>query len=206
MRIVLALAATLLVLAGCGSNSDGDTTATDPSGSSGIPSAIPAAPGKVWTYNIATVMDTGSPELCLGPVAESYPPQCSGPPISGWDWADHKGTYDEQQGTRWGSYAVGGTWDGTTFTYSDAVGAAVYDPAAPPTPSYPTPATKHSEKELAAIAYELGDLPGALSFWPVDGRAHVDVVYDDGSLQAWADDEYGAGVVVVTSMLMDEES
>ncbi|WP_243056715.1 hypothetical protein [Nocardioides sp. SR21] len=203
MKIVLSLAAALLVLTGCGS--DGGAVATDPPPPA-VPTSIPAAPGKVWTYNIATVMDTGSPELCLGPIMESYPPQCSGQPISGWDWADHKGTYDESQGTRWGSYAVGGTWDGETFTYSDAVTAALYDPAVRPSPSYPTPASEHTEEELAEIAEDLGDLPGALTFHPMDGRAHVDVVYDDGSLQAWADDQYGEGVVVVTSMLMDQES
>lgn len=204
MRIALALTAALLVLAGCGSDG-GTTVVTDPPPPA-APTSIPAAPGGVWTYNIATVMDTGSPELCLGPVAESYPPQCSGLPISGWDWADHKGTYEESQGTRWGSYAVGGTWDGETFTYADAVTAALYDPAARPSPSYPTPSIERSEEELTRIADELGDLPGALTSFPMDGRAHVDVVYDDGSLQVWANEQYGDGVVVVTSMLVDQES
>ncbi len=32
----------------------------------------------------------------------------------------------------------------------------------------------------------------------------VDVVYDDGSLQAWADDAYGADVVIVRPALLDE--
>ena len=204
MRIALALAAALLVLAGCGSEG-GTTVVTDPPPHS-MPTAIPAAPGKVWTYNVATVLDTGSPELCLGPVAESYPPQCSGLPLVGWEWASHRGSFEEAQGTRWGSYAVGGTWDGETFTYSDAATAALYDPAAPSPSSYPTPAREHTEDDLARIAEDLGDLPGALTSWPEAGRAHVDVVYDNGSLQTWADEEYGEGVVVVTSMLLDMES
>jgi hypothetical protein len=202
MKIVLALAALLLVAA-CGEEELVPTPRAE-APSVERPTAIPAAPGPVRTYNIATVMDTGSPELCLGPVAESYPPQCSGLPIAGWHWAEHQGTYEAEQGVRWGAYSVGGTWDGETFTYGDAVTAALYDPMPRPEPTYPTPATEYPEDELADIAEEVGELPGALSFWGQDGHVLVDVVYDDGSLQAWADDEYGAGVVVVTSMLVDE--
>ena len=40
-------------------------------------------------------MDVAQPELCTGPIAESYPPQCVGPVIGYWDWADHKGEYDQ---------------------------------------------------------------------------------------------------------------
>ncbi len=169
-----------------------------------MPTAIPAAPGTVRTLNLVTVMDTGSPELCLGPVAESYPPQCSGPSIDGWSWADHQGTFESEQGVRWGQYSVSGTWDGTTFTYADAIPAALYDAMMAPETERPTPETEHTQAELEEIAEELGELPGAQSYYADRGNALVDVVYDDGSLQAWADDTYGAGVVVVTSMLVDE--
>jgi hypothetical protein len=39
---------------------------------------------------VATVLQEGDgpPELCLGGVAESFPPQCGGPEIAGWDWED----------------------------------------------------------------------------------------------------------------------
>jgi hypothetical protein len=73
----------------------------------------------------------------------------------------------------------------------------------PSTPR-PTPQSEYTEAELADIAEGLGELPGAQSFYADRAYARVDVVYDDGSLQAWADDTYGAGVVVVTSMLVDE--
>ena len=36
-----------------------------------------------------------------------------------------------------------------------------------------------------------------------DGYVSVDVVHDDGSLQAWADETYGEGVVVITSALVE---
>ena len=203
MKIVLAVAAVLLVTA-CGSEAV-DSTPIDSGGSSiAMPTEVPAAPGDVRSRNIVTVMDTGSPELCLGPVAESWPPQCSGPAIAGWNWADHRGTFESQQDIRWGMYAVAGTWDGEVFTVTEAIPAALYDPMPQPEPTYPTPPTEYSDDELADIAEEVGELPGAQSFYPDDaGHVLVDVIYDDGSLQAWADDEYGDGVVVVTSALVD---
>jgi hypothetical protein len=204
MRLLLALVAALLVLAGCGS--DGDTIATDPGGRSDeMPTAVPAAQEPVRTRSLATVMDTGSPVLCLGPVAESYPPQCDGPPLAGWDWADHRGTYEAANGVRWGAYNVGGTWDGTTFTATDAVSGAVYDPAAQPSPTYPTPATLHSADELASIDSEVAELPGVLTHAVQDGHVLVDVIYDDGSLQDRVDEQYGDVVVVLTSMLLEIE-
>lgn len=59
------------------------------------------------------------PELCLGVVMQSYPPQCSGPPIVDWDWND---VPDEESagGTTWGTYEVVGFYDGKTFTAVDA--------------------------------------------------------------------------------------
>ncbi|MGY2704629.1 hypothetical protein [Nocardioides sp. HB32] len=202
MKLALALAAVLLVAA-CGS--DSGTTATDPAGAAS-PTAVPAAPGQVRTRAIATVMDTGTPELCLGAVAESWPPQCSGPPVDGWDWTRHEGTYQKSDSTRWGQYVVTGTWDGTTLTYEDAVPGAAYDPMAEPSPTYPLPSVEHTRAELQDIADEVGrDLPGAQGA-SVDGRrVLVDVVYDDGSLQDQVDEQYGEGVVVVVPALVDSE-
>jgi hypothetical protein len=204
MRTALALAALLLVTA-CGSG-DG-TTATDPGdpGSTTGPTAIPAAPRTVRTRTVATVMDAGSPELCLGAVAESWPPQCSGPPIDGWDWSEHAGMYQKSGSTRWGQFVVSGTWDGSTFTYADATAAAVYDPMADPTPTYPPVEPGHAR--LREIAEHVDrDLPGALGA-RVDGkRVLADVVYDDGSLQDRVDRQYGAGVVALVPALVDAGS
>jgi hypothetical protein len=36
-----------------------------------------------------------------------------------------------------------------------------------------------------------------------DGHVLVDVYYDDGTLQDWADTTYGAGVVLVSPALLD---
>lgn len=203
MRTALALAALLLVAA-CGTDEGTDGgTATDPG--SGRPTEVPAAPGQVTTRDLVTVMDTGAPELCLGPVAESWPPQCSGPAIEGWDWGEQNGVFEQQQGVRWGQFVVTGTWDGERFGYEGAIPAALYDPPVDgAAPALPTPAVEHTQEELEAIAGEVGrDLPGAQGAHAQDGHVLVDVTYDDGSLQAWADEEYGADVVVVTSMLVE---
>jgi hypothetical protein len=203
MKTLLALAALLLATA-CGS-ADG-STATDPGDDPGdrAPTAIPAAPGAVTTRDLATVMDTGSPELCLGPVAQSLPPQCGGPAIEGWDWSEHRGMYEQARGTRWGVFAVTGDWDGATFAVRGAIPEAAYDRAAQQAPTYPAPAVGHSRAELQRIADAVAGLPGAQVAYVHGQHVLADVVYDDGSLQAWVDRTYGESVVVLSSLLVDE--
>ncbi len=206
----------LLLLAGCGTGSGGSAPQSGRP-SSPMPTAVPAAPGEVRTRGVVTVLDDGRPELCLGPVAESWPPQCSGPPVLGWDWKQERlrlgqpgeapGQQHERAGAvRWGQYALTGRWDGTAFTVTASVPAALYEESAEPTPG-PTadsPASSRPSAELEAIARRLGRrLPGALASYVENGRVTVDVIYDDGSLQAWAEEEYGAGTVTVRSMLLD---
>jgi hypothetical protein len=207
--LLTALAALVLAGSACGSEGS-DDIAQDPTTSAPSPSrpAAPVPDGPVTTRNLATVMDTGSPELCLGPVAESYPPQCGGPPLTGWDWADHEGTYDEQGDVRWGTYLVTGTWDGTSMTATQAIPGALYDPAMPSETPTPPAAKPLSDKQLEAIADELRDLlPGYVGAYGgagTDGHVLADVLYDDGSLQDWADATYGDHVVVVSPALVDE--
>ncbi|MBA2955991.1 hypothetical protein GON03_16760 [Nocardioides sp. MAH-18] len=205
--LLTAAAAALLLLTGCGSDGSGPTVASDPAGETpAVPTTVPAADGTVHTAALATVMDTGSPELCLGAVAESYPPQCTGPAIVGWDWADHERMFERQGPATWGSFAVTGQWDGETFTYESAVPAALYDPMVQEPATYPTPAVELTEAELVEIQDGLDEtLPGYQSSYP-DGAGHlvVDVVYDDGSLQDWLDAEHGEDVVVLHPLLVDQ--
>jgi hypothetical protein len=58
-------------------------------------------------------------QLCVGGVAESYPPQCSGIPISNWSW-DMVDGEESASGTTWGQFHVVGRYDGTNFTVRDA--------------------------------------------------------------------------------------
>lgn len=70
------------------------------------------------------------PQLCLGGVAESYPPQCGGPDVVGWDWDTVEGS-ESASGTTWGSYTVIGTYDGERFTLTEPART----PEEPPAPS-----------------------------------------------------------------------
>ncbi|GAA3946632.1 hypothetical protein GCM10022383_25520 [Microbacterium soli] len=72
-----------------------------------------AGPGEpVTTGHAVTVLDDGDgPELCLGAMAMSYPPQCGGPALIGWDWSAHSGDHEDAAGVRWGSFVVTGWYD-----------------------------------------------------------------------------------------------
>ena len=211
MKMLLALGALLLTLAACGDD-EGADVATDSGGAStsdrdpAPPTGVPAAPGQVRSRALATVMDTGDgAELCLGPVAESYPPQCGGPAITNWDWDEQRGMFEQQGDVRWGTFAVTGTWDGTAFTVSNVIPGPLYDPGPEEPLELPEPSKDLGADELDAIATDLGSsLPGAQGAYADDaGHVLVDVLYDDDNLQEYVDAKYGAGVVVVTGALVD---
>lgn len=293
-RTVVALAA-LLALAACSSedemrgvDSAGGSDTADAAATPGeLPTAVPAATGEVATNGLVTVLDDGDgPELCTF-VAESLPPQCSGTPMAAWDWAAHP-EHEDQSGTKWGSFALTGTFDGTTFAVTEAIPAALYDPMSqPPDPAFTTPCeppaegwgvvdpattnqesmdatlnaaaalpgyagawidqpvdpaveaeandpttliinvavTKdaagaeaelretwggalcvseaaYTESELNELAMELQKLPGVTTSSAADDVVQIGVLFDDGSLQDWADATYGEGRVEITSTLV----
>jgi hypothetical protein len=104
---LVALVATTL-LAGCGD--DEGTTTGDGGGGGDAGDAGDA--GAATTYRIdATVLESPDhgPQLCRV-VLDSYPPQCGGPDVRGWDWAQVAGE-ESANGTTWGDYRVTGTWD-----------------------------------------------------------------------------------------------
>jgi hypothetical protein len=95
-----------------------------------------------YTVN-TTVLESPDhgPQLCLGPVELSLPPQCGGPDVIGFDWAD---VDDEESanGTTWGSYGLTGTWDGERFTLTERPGphGSVPSEEGPPASAeFPTP-------------------------------------------------------------------
>jgi len=212
--IALAPAALLLLTltATACSGDDGSTTASDPAAPGAPadpptpPPAVPASVGEVRSAGLPTVMDTGTgAELCLGAIAESYPPQCGGPRITNWDWAAQDGVFDQQGQVRWGTFAVTGRWDGSAFTVTSSIPGPLYDPMMPTPVELPQPTVDYSATELDDLSRALSEeLPGYQGSYADDaGHVLVDVVYDDGSLQSYADEAYGDGVVVVNGALVD---
>ncbi len=101
-RSVMAPLLILAVLsAGCG-----EATTAPPSTDGTSTPLLPLPPGDPpadadWLVGVGTVLDDGDgPELCLGGVAESLPPQCGGPKVVGCYWADIK-DQESPAGTTW---------------------------------------------------------------------------------------------------------
>jgi hypothetical protein len=209
VKPTLAAALTVLVLAaGCGSETEtgSDSPEASPSATeSATETAAPVPTGAVRTAGLVTVIDDGDgPQVCLGVVAMSYPPQCSGPAVEGWDWATSgQGMHETQGSQQWGSFALTGTWDGTALTVEDAVPAALYDAAPVPSEQPGASITVGVIEGADQVVAELeAAVPDAMGVNVLDGQVHLDVAYDDGSIQQWADATYGPGLVVVTSALL----
>lgn len=144
----------------------------------------------------------GNAQLCLGAVAESYPPQCSGIPLSNWTWEGVDGA-ENAGGTTWGAYAVQGTYDGEEFTVTEPpIMLALYDPMMAEDPTGGE-AGEGEEPELLAIQEELPDAlhEAYLGSSPENGWLLVDVVWDDGTWQRAADEDYGDDTVIIRSAL-----
>lgn len=216
---VLVLAAVLL--SGCGADggagavvggpatSPGATTGpSDPADPSTSPVPAPAAfappPADGPVAGQGTVLQIGDapPQLCLGGVAESYPPQCSGPEVAGWDWGLAQQA-ETASGVTWGAYAVTGTWDGSVFTRTGIpVPLSLYDALPFEDPLAGRQGTT-DQQELDRILTEVyaGHEGYAVTAGVDRGFVSLMVVYDDGSFQARMDAEYGSDVVVVQSAL-----
>lgn len=189
--------AAVLVLAACATSTPGD--GPGPGGGSNDP----VAPVDVVGQGTVIQVGDAPPELCLGAVAESYPPQCSGVPLLEWDWTLYAGS-ESAAGTTWGTYAVFGSWDTENLTVNDAIQLALYDPMVVVDPLLdPANAGTSTEEELAAIQDGIVDAAPVevLMTVPQNGYLFVTVIHDDGAVQAWADETYGTGVVAVRSAL-----
>ena len=88
----------LLVLAACAGEETSVSTAERP---------VAANPRYAATTTVLESPDHG-PQLCLGGVLDSYPPQCGGPGVVGWGWAvvDPATATSDAQGAAL-SYAAG---------------------------------------------------------------------------------------------------
>ncbi|WP_157156354.1 MULTISPECIES: hypothetical protein [unclassified Diaminobutyricimonas] len=191
------LGGAVLLLSGCASSSGSGV------GSGPAPEPGPAT-GEVIAQATVLQVEPDAAMLCLGAVAESYPPQCSGPEITNWDWAAVEMS-ETSQAVTWGSYAVQGTWDGEAFTVTEPpIPLALYDPMAQVDPRQdPQNAGATSEDRLIEIQEKLwnSDALELLTSAPANGYLWVHVPYDDGSIQDYVDGQYGADVVIVQSAM-----
>lgn len=97
------------VLAGC-------TAPAQPGGGPAASSnaTTSSVPGELRGEGTVLQERPAEPKFCLGIVASSDPPLCSGPAIAGWKWDSVSGS--KTRGTvTYGEYQLQGTWDGKTF-------------------------------------------------------------------------------------------
>jgi hypothetical protein len=212
LRVAVPLLAAAALFTGCagGTPVDGPGAPGDRvMGGNGI-----AAVGEVAGQGTVLQIEDQAPQLCLGAVAESYPPQCGGPEVIGWDW-DAVDLEESASDVTWGTYAVVGTWDGTKFTLTQpAIPLALYDPMPfdPDPRTDPANAGDNSEDTLLSVQENLtesvnnGSNPWPiLSSWPENGYLFVTVEYDDGTIQAYYDGLYGPETIAIQSALRDLE-
>jgi hypothetical protein len=134
----------------------------------------PVSPAQLYEAN-TTILESREhgPELCLGGVADSLPPQCGGVPIANWGW-DMVDGEESASGTTWGTFHVVGTYDGSTFTVSDA-GPYEMPPSDSPdfTAPCPEPAggwvapdpDRATDDDMRAAARAAEDEPDSAGVW-----------------------------------------
>lgn len=219
--------AALFALAACGQGADSGDAGEAPDGSSAACKATsaescdtqsgePGSPADEVVYQGALTVLQGverdSAELC-GVVAESYPPQCGGLPVTGWDWGSVE--HEEAEGVRWGMYIVTGTFDGKSLVLTeDPVSTSEVDMADYPhlqyqEPQIGDPAEDLSVEELQAIADELvAEFPRTVFGGWVDeenGVALVDTLLVTPELEAYVAEHYPEDTVAFSAMLRPVE-
>ena len=159
MRRIASLLVISLLVAGCG---DDDTAVTS---SDREPVRDPEQRYRVAAVTVLESPDHG-PQLCLGGVAESYPPQCGGIDVDGWSWDGVAGA-ESASGTTWATVSVVGTFDGATFTLTEPPGAPA--PAdGDPTDFSPICDDYDDGAGPGRLDVGLEDIPDVLALWVSD--------------------------------------
>ncbi len=127
-RAVTIAVAVSLLLGACGSGDDPQSLDNNPS------VATHPTRDANQRYRVSTTVlesPAHGPQLCLGGIAASYPPQCGGFDVAGLDWAAIANK-QSANGTTWGDATLVGTLDRNTFTLTEP-------PAARPEPKQTEP-------------------------------------------------------------------
>ena len=166
----------MLVLAACGSqqagSSDGDVTPTADPPAGMVPDDYA---GRYRATLTVLSSPAHGPQLCSF-VMESYPPQCEGPDVAGWDWAVVQ--HESALGTSWGTYDVVGTFDDNVFTLTEPpIHRRSNAPTAPderkpvspcpePADGWPIPdASKARQEDMARIGSAARTVDGYAGVW-----------------------------------------
>lgn len=196
--------AVLLVATGCAAPGGAPSAPGTPGSFDDLPQPSPA--GEVLAIGTvlgsAGELDRDQPMLCVGPVAESAPPQCEGPALIGWDWDAFE--HQETAGVRWvQGVAVTGLYDADERTFT--VTGEPMSAAAITLPAIEVPDGEVDEATALSTQDELMALGRTdfFSSWRERGTVVLEVLYDDGALQTALDAHYGDGVVFVISALRD---
>ncbi len=204
MRICLTAGVSLvavMVLSGCA-----DVAPPRNDSAPGAASETPGTPGPVDLVGQGTVLqrENEPPQFCLGSVAESYPPQCTGPVLRGWNWSAVD-QFESASGVTWGAYAVQGTWDGSEFTTTgNPIPLSLYDAMPFVDPRLAGGRMGDGDEEqLREIQTELhaSATPDVLDSRTSDGYLIVTVPFDDGAIQERLDQQYGQNLILVQSAL-----
>lgn len=189
-RRLSAVAVVVLVLFGaCGQQvtppQAGDPSATPvtPTPSDGVPDpnptpSDPTEPPVVDEPQLyrgtGTVLEADDgPQLCLGGVATSLPPQCGGVPLIGWDWSEVGGE-ESVSGVTWGSYEVTGYFDGSSMEvtawgpprYEADPGDEIEAACSPPGGKWERPDPKRSDdQDLQATIRKARRAPDFAGAW-----------------------------------------
>jgi len=167
----VSLAAGALLVTGCAAQlNQGGAPVADSSASAGVPDGYD---GRFRA--VATVLESPEhgPQLCHT-VMDSYPPQCGGPGVSGWDWSAV--AHESASGTRWGGYVLVGTFDGETFALTEP---AVVDDGS----------VERPQSDQANFATPCPEPAGGWS--PVDPDRATDAAFQQAIRIAQAADGYG---------------
>lgn len=156
------------------------------------------------------------PQLCHA-VEESYPPQCSGLDVVGWDWDAADGE-ETASGTTWGDYHLVGTWDGERFTPTEPPGPPDWEaqlrevdlstPCPPPEGGWsPVDPERTTSETLQAAIDRAEASPGFAGLWfdqtgnprpndPAGLVLNVRTTGDTAELEASLREVYGGAVCI----------
>jgi hypothetical protein len=207
-RHLLSAGLALAVIAGaCGDGGGSE------SGSGSGADRAEAGTGVATYEGTFTVLESSEhgPQLC-STVLTSYPPQCGGPDVVGWDWAAVEGETTAGP-TTWGEYHVTGTYAEGRFTLTEPPGPAeVGDPADPGSsgpdfsPACDEPQVVDAAQGITEWTSVVLDTPDLVTSWVTDpgpggtGPFVANVVVLPGSGTATTDSirqSYGGPLCVV---------